>query len=154
MLNFFFLISWQNERHKLRFAIPTTINKYLDWKETHVDEFRKQWRSRKIHHIIRTEILQLNGKIAKGVNDFKRYFPQLIDLKPHQEIELVKGSGHLSLGGTFYLSQSEEVYQIKIILLPGRKIMFKMGLQTALCEEIIKVEEFILYTLAFLFGTQ
>ena len=120
----------------------------------HIDEFRKQWRGRKIQNIIRTEILNLNNKISKGVNDFKRYFTCLVDLKPHQEIELVKGSGHYSLGGGFYLSHTEEFYQIKIIVLPGNKIVFKMGLQTALNEEVLKVEEFILYTLAFLFSQE
>jgi len=81
--------------------------------------------------------------------ELKKYFPTLIDLKPHQEMEL-KGSSHFSLGGMFYLSHSEEMYQIKIILIPGHKVLFKMGLQTALNEEILKIEEFIMYTFCFL----
>lgn len=97
--------------------------------------------------------MELNKKIAKGVNDFKKYFPKLVDLKPHKEIELIKGSGHFSLGGEFFLSHCEENYQIKIILLPGHKIVLKIGLQTTMNDEILKVEEFLLYTFAFLFSS-
>lgn len=136
----------------LRLVLPTTINKYFDWKETNAGEFRKKWRERKKQQLYRTQILDLNTKIAKGVNDIKRYFPLLIDLKPHQEMELAKGVGHYTLGGIFFLNHSDENYQIKIIVIPGYKIMFKIGLQTALNEDVLKIEEYVLYTFAFLFS--
>lgn len=141
-----------NEIYEIRFVCPTTINKYFEWKEIERSDFRKQWRARKKQHLLRTPILDLNGKIAKGVNDIKRYFPTLIDLKPHQELELVKGTGHYSLGGFFNLNHSNENYQIKIIVLPSHKLFFKIGLQTSINDDLLKIEEFILYTFAFLFS--
>ena len=144
------MIRWQNEKFNLRFVLPTTINKYFDWKEIKVEEFRKAWRARKPQHIIRSEIFELNRKVAKGIIELKKYFPTLVDLKPHQEIELVKGNGHYSLGGMFYLSHSEEMYQVKIILIPGHRVVFKMGLQTAVNDEVLKIEEYIMYTFWFL----
>lgn len=109
--------------------------------------FQEKFKSLNTKNIFTNENMPCNPRFIEDINDFKRFFPELIDL----ESKKLKGSFVKSkkLGGIFNIGQYEFV--LRIALNYEKKVMFQVGLldninaNKQIANDIIK-------TFCFLFG--
>lgn len=132
------------------FSVPTTINKFIENRPSTIKEFRLKWRERQ-SNMIRTEAIALNPKMAKVHTDFKKYFENLIDLKPHKEYDHMNGAGNYNMGAVLYFSHTNEEYLLKIIVQPDKRAVFKLTCDDDSEGVNANVEEYLIQTLIFLF---
>jgi len=139
---------FENQNTKISFLLPTTINKFMEFKPIDSEEsFRMRWSFRKAT-ALRTEEIELDPSIIGNSHDFKKYFSYLIDLKPKNEYDYVQGKNSIKFAGVFDLDVPNYEYMLKIVALPNNKVIF----QIVCFEENEGTAKFILRTLAFLFG--
>ena len=119
-----------------------TMNKFLQPKITDSSTFKYKWKG-DIASIYKSEIFDLNPRIAKSVYDFKKYFPNFIDLTPQKEYDYVSGVEDYKLCGVFEIGQDEVL--LKVITQPNKKALFQV-----LCRKG-NLAEFLIRTMVFIF---
>ena len=139
----------------IQVGIPIAILKFMEFRVINSKEYRQKWDAN-VRNILRSEIFNLNPKIAKTLENFKKYFENLIDLKPHRKVDSFNGGN--SLGGLIHSFQLNQDFLLKITVQPEKKAYFKIS---PAYEEnykinidfnnLVKMEEFLIQTLVFLF---
>lgn len=119
-----------------------TLNKFLQPKITDSSTFKYKWKAND-SSIFKSEVFDLNPRIAKSVYDFKKYFPNFIDLTPQKEYDYVSGVEDYKLCGVFEIGQDEIL--LKVVTQPNKKALFQV-----VCKNGEKAE-FLLKTLVFIF---
>ena len=127
--------------------LPTTINKFMEFKFIDANEFKKKWKKENDLNILKTTELQLNAAIAKNVHDLKNYFNYLIPLTPTNEYDFIHGKKSIKLAGCFELDHPGIEYLLKFIVLSNQNVI----IQLACPNEYTELGAFVLQTLSFLF---
>ena len=127
--------------------LPTTINKFMEFKFIDANEFKKKWKQDDDLNILKTTELQLDGTIAKNVHDLKNYFNYIIPLTPTNEYDFIHGKKSIKLAGCFELDQPGVEYLLKFIVLSNQNVV----IQLACPNEYTELGAFVLQTLSFLF---
>ena len=140
----------------LQIPIPMVILKFIQFKEINGKLFRQKWHANS-RNMLRSEPIQINPKIAKTTIHIKKYFQNLIDLKPHRNTDNFNGGHNYSLGTLLFIAQFNQEFLLKIIMQPDQKVIFKIALasegtnKNLRYKNLYKIEEFIIQTLVFLF---
>ncbi len=80
--------------------LPTLITKFMEFKTVNTEIFREKWKL-KSANVLKTEEITVDTRVVKTAYDFKKYFGNLIDLKPKDEYEFVHDKKSIKLGGVF-----------------------------------------------------
>jgi len=128
-----------------RVFLPTTINKFMEFKFIEADDFRRKWKREQ--NIMKTSEIPLDANVAKTAYDFKNYFNYLVDLKPKNEYDFLQGKKSIKLAGCFELDQPGVEYLMKIVVLPNGNAVFQLAAPV----EVTELGAFLLQTLGFLF---
>lgn len=74
--------------------------------------------------MLSSDIVSLNRKLVKTAYDFKKFFHQLVDLKPEKEYDYINGSSNFKLGGVMILPPINIKYYLRIVCRPDNKASF------------------------------
>jgi len=139
-------LSTPSQDYSFRTYLPTTINKFMEFKFIDGEDFRAKWNSPNMN-IIKTNEVPLDFAIAKSAYEFKNYFSYLIDLKPRNEYDFIQGKKSIKLAGCFELDMPGVEYLLKIVVLPTQTVVFQLASR----QENTELGAFVLQTLSFLF---
>ena len=134
------------QRFSFSLALPTMMNKFMEFKYVDADEFRSKWRTYS-SNTLKSEAMQIDSSIVRNAYDFKKYFAYLVDLKPGDEYDFINGKKSIKLGGVFELKEPGSEYALKINLLPSQDVVFQIATPLKNTENA----KFIMQSLIFLF---
>jgi hypothetical protein len=101
------------------FALPLTVLKFLDCKQTTSEEFRHKWKLRDIF-VLKTDEIDVDPTLIKSYDDFKKYFPAAEELK-------AGSSKKVKYGIVFDLDNPSGDYLLRINILPNSRVVFQIA---------------------------
>lgn len=126
-------------------ALPSTVNKFFEWRNNSLKEFKTKWDFLDEDSIYRTEKLSLNKHFLKFPEEIQNFFPNLI-LKNYKE-EWKKNKK--TFIGEFFLREKKKYFLIKIVFFHSVKVLIKIAnLEQNAGDEL---NRFILYNFYFFF---
>ena len=135
----------KGKHEKFSVYVPNLLTKFMQFKPTEAQDFRKKWKSSSFY-ILKTEPIRLDENLI-DTPDFKKFFAGLIDLRPQDDHNLNE-KATLKLAGVFELDIPHVEYLMKINVLPSGQAVFQVAAPHKHCETAV----YLLQTLAFIFS--
>ena len=126
--------------------LPNVITKYMQFKYIEPFEFREKWKYSDLK-VLKTQAITLDTKLVENLLDFRRYFGELVELGPKNEIQSYEKTGKIKLAGVFELDIPNVEYMLKINSLPSGQVVFQVAADRRHHDEAC----YLLQTLIFIF---
>ena len=123
---------------KIEHGIPNSIIKFFTYmdSESTLKQFRMMWHENK-RRVFKSDVFQLNSRLVRLPEDFKKYFPSVVNLRQHREKDYFNDLLNFPLGIIFQIPHLDYIFIMKFIMIPGNRLCIKITNQSKIYNQPI-----------------